>query len=389
MNYKKTLAAAIAVSMAISSSAFAAASTGAIPESVEKTEEQQVPVYTFDEVYEMAKKNSSTLKLLEENSDLLSAQGRALEQSLGGLTTSGSPMGFTYTPEYESIMQLTSLAQTRESDRYNKEAALLSLEGGIINTMNTIVIGERDLETSEITIANKEADLALVNLKKSLGTATETQVTAAQAELDQAKADAESAKKSVENAYSSLATVMGIKDTNFKISYSPEEDYEPYQLIGTLDGFLMQKNAENPSLKAMQSSIDYLERNKAFTLANSTSPYATDEMNYKISQANSNLKDLRDSLMDAGRAVYSQIITLEESIEAAESSLKAANDALKVAELNLETGNGIQLDVDKAKENVIKLEDSIYKMKVNHGYLVYSFENPGASMGGGSASSGN
>ena len=99
MNYKKTLAAAIAASMAISSSAFAAASTGAIPESVEKTEEQQVPVYTFDEVYEMAKKNSSTLKLLEENSDLLSAQGRALEQSLGGLTTSGSPMGFTYTPE--------------------------------------------------------------------------------------------------------------------------------------------------------------------------------------------------------------------------------------------------------------------------------------------------
>ena len=112
-------------------------------------------------------------------------------------------------------------------------------------------------------------------------------------------------------------------------------------------------------------------------------------MNYKISQANWDLKDLRDSLMDAGRAVYSQIITLEESIEAAESSLKAANDALKVAELNLETGNGIQLDVDKAKENVIKLEDSIYKMKVNHGYLVYSFENPGASMGGGSASSGN
>ena len=41
MNYKKTLAAAIAASMAISSSAFAAASTGAIPESVEKTEDSR------------------------------------------------------------------------------------------------------------------------------------------------------------------------------------------------------------------------------------------------------------------------------------------------------------------------------------------------------------
>ncbi|MCI8342733.1 MAG: TolC family protein [Firmicutes bacterium] len=383
MKYKRLAAFAVAaaiVSNMAGITAFAAAATGSKATVTEAATEEDIKVYTFDEIYELAKKNSTTLKLLEKNADLLSAQSRDIAQSTGlALAPEGYDYNYTATPEYSNIMRMMSLNVSRQSQRYTEEATLLRLQGGIINSLGTIVSGERAIETSKISLANAEENLKLVKTKKSLGMATEMEVTSAQSQLETIKTELESNKKDVENAYAALATVMGIRNSNFKVEYAPE--YEIFELDLDLEVYLLRKNDENPNVKAVQLQADTLVKNKNFTIGNDTTPYASDTANYDIEKANAELKDMRENLITAGRQVYTSIRQLEETISATETSLKTAEDALRIAELNYETGNGIKFDVDKAKENVVKLQDSIFSMKIQHAKLVFSFENPASSVG--------
>ncbi|MDD3570729.1 MAG: TolC family protein [Lachnospiraceae bacterium] len=373
MKYKKLLAIAMAVSIVCASPAFAAVATGGKPKAVTVSETAK-KVYTYDEVLAKSIANSTALTLSDLTMDLNEKKATYASQSLGGLVYPQTVNQYSQIDSFSKLMEINELGTNTKGERYAKEATKLGIESAVKTAMSTIVTDEAALKLKDTTLAVYNEKYRVAKLKNSLGMATDTDVTTALAEVEAYEADVETTKNELSNAYTTLARLMGVRDTNFAIKY--EVEYTPYVLDEELSAYIARSNSINPDLQKARIALETMIANKNFTLMADTTPYGSDSINYNISNTQMTLKNAEDGFKSAIEDTYKRMIKLEGDIKTDETNLENAKTALKIAELNLSLGRGTQLDVDNAKVKVQTLINTIESLKYSHENMKFSFENP-------------
>lgn len=365
MNFKKTIALAAAVTCAFSSTAFAA---------TKKTQEvKEIPVYTYEQVLEKVKKNSTNLTLLEQNLELMDKQSENLAQGLGGLLYPEKD-GYVTLENYSALSKLNNLTVNKQSSKYQKEAIEKATEYSVMNAMTNIESSKEAIEISKDLIPINKQKYNMANLQYKLGMISETKLIEEKAKFDAYEASVESLKISCENAYKSLGRLMGMSSNDFDITYSVE--YTPFELTGTIAEFAAKKNTTNPTLIGMRLNVENLNNNKAIMVTNDTTPYAYDTVMYNIANAEANLKNTEDRYKSLIENNYNQLLNMKNEIESNKSNLELAKKSLNSTSVNFSEGRATQLDLDSAKVNVKQLEAKIKSLEMTYMNVVYSLENP-------------
>ena len=398
---KGTLALAPAMSM-FGTQAFAAEALSAeaqgvqAPPVVELTEEeiaaQTIPALTYEEALSKAKKNSATLRDLEDLTDVLREERNDQIDDLGSLKTpTYEYKKWVNSDTWVKQAQIFVTKMEQESTALQRELVNLTLEVGIKSSFVDILSQQDQIELAKKNAEMQQKLYEQAQVKHRLGMLSkygtggldEMRIAAEQAKNNVALAEA-----SLTQTYTNFNRLLGEPEgTRYDLVY--DVTYEPYEIGRPLDMYISDKmNNDDLSLKLMELSVEgakftnnYLPNydlsSKEMKALGITDPADAEDRNeYSLDSAERSFKTAKQEKESLLQNAYLQIKQLETMRDSAEADLKKAETTYRMVEVNYQAGNVTKTAVEQAAMGVISAQNALKTNAYNHDMLVFTFENP-------------
>ncbi|MBR1737162.1 MAG: TolC family protein [Firmicutes bacterium] len=351
-------------------------------------------VLTFDEALEMANNNNSNLKNLADSADYLDQVRDDLGDSLKrldmyGLTLNSYPVdgeGMTqdaYTQLQQQLLENVSnsisvarsiksvdiqKAQLPLNEEMLKDSSVALLKNYVMTLRNT----EMNIELLEESIKLGEENIKNLELKNSLGYASDNEVASAKNTQKNNEASLTQLKLSYENQKQNLKTFLGLS-ADKEVYVDMDVKFDALNGID-LETYIVQKTQADPSIRILKDNVDIAKYNASTSGAVATETHI--QMDNNLKSAQRALKDGQDNMEKNIRNAYNQLKQLEENDKSLKVSLEQAIRDYNTVVTSYETGRATIYQVNQAKLGVLKAEQAIESNALNYDVLSFTFERP-------------
>lgn len=377
---KGAVALALAVTL-FGTTAFGA-QTPSTTEVVETQGEQTIPVLTYEDALEKAKKHSIDLIDLQKTSDFLQESKEDLWDAVGSFTL----------PTYDYQKWVNDAVYGYTSDIYNTDSRMtknkyatqvtsLMLEATLKSTFSSIVENESNLELLKKTGEIQKTLYEQGQTKYRLGMISKYQLDQLKAKYEQSKVNTYQMEKTMEQMYTSLNNLIGEPvDKKYVVEYDVE--FVPYVLQGSIEAYINSQMNKDFSILLKEQAVQDAKFNTNY-LAESTTNTANKSNKNSYDTAKRALKAAKEDKEIAIRNAYVQLQQSEAEYNQAISDLAQAQADLKTAEVNFKAGNITRLTLDQAQLGVAKKELALEKLARAYDMQVFAFKNTSLISGGG------
>lgn len=379
---KGVVALALAVTL-FGTTAYGAETPSATEVAVTEAVAQDIPVLTYEQALEKAKKHSIKLIDLQKNNEFLQESKEDLWDVVGSFSVP------TYDYQkwvndavymYSSAVYNTDSGMTK--NKYAAQIASLALEATLKNTFSSIVENEANLDLLKQTGELQKTLYEQGQTKYRLGMISQYKLDQLKAEYDASKVNIYQLEKTLEQMYMSLNNIIGESvDKKYKVEY--DADFEPYVLQGSLEAYINAQMKKDYSILLQEQAVEDAKFNKNY-LSESTPDSSNKSNKNSYESAQRNLKAAKEDKEIAIRNAYVQLQQTEANYNQAKADLAQAQADLKTAEVNYAAGNITKLTLDQAKLGVSQRELALEKLARAYDMQVFSFKNTDLIVGGGS-----
>lgn len=355
--------------------------------------DENTTVYTFEQAYELALKDSSSLKSLEDSVLYLEELKDQLVDNLDALDTQDFFLHSTILDADATIEDRTakdlSLQQNMESiisvarsiqnvDQQhvlhdtNKEMIEDGVEISLINKLNTIKQLETQISLLEESVELGKVEIENLTLKNELGYASDYELETAITNQKSNEASLETLKLSLKTGKESLNVFLGLPATsNISVTYNEEmkslDDFK-------LEPFIMKQRESAPNIKVLKSNLELARYN------NQTNPVMSTELASSTSNdlktADRALADGQDQIEENIRTAYNNINQLAQQDKTLRLKLEQAKSDYNSVVVSYQTGMATELQVKQAKLGIISAEKNVDDNMMQYNTLVYMLEKP-------------
>ena len=373
MNLKKLTASVLIAVMAFSASAFAAD---------KKDETETKTVITYDKAVEMAIKNTSSLKTIDEAVELMEDNKEMLFTSLNGYLPLSGVSHQVESSIGNLLESIGSIDGSTKSYKYKKIMLKETAELMVKNYFNTIVTSEKSLELAKESLVLKQRECNELIAKNKLGMVSDNELDTAKNEVTTLQQNVKMAELAIDNVYDELANAIGLKvGEEFEIDY--EITYEPLTITTSLESYITVKSQSEPSVVAAKADVESADFQKKVSITDDT-PYSYEEKTNALNAADrtygDTVKNIKTSILNG----YNTIMQLESKEKTLQTALDDAKRTYDTAKTNFEVGNITQLKLDQASLAVKNAENDLLSNASSHDLLVFQFNHPYMLSGSGS-----
>ena len=353
-------------------------------EAVQTQGEDAVPVLTFEDALEKAKKKSVDLANLQRTNELLQETKEDIWDAVGGFSLP------TY--EYQKWVDAGVYAYTSgvyqtdsgmKKNKYAMQMTNLALEATIKSTFASIVENEENLNLVKETSAIQKTTYEQGQAKLNLGMISQFSLDQLKAEYDKSKITVYQLEQSIAQMYTSLNNLLGEPiDKKYRVVYDVE--FEPYVLQGSLEAYINASVKNDFNILLKEQAVEDAKFNQNY-VSESTTNSTNKNNKFNYDSAKRDLKDAKENKDIAIRNAYVQLQQSEASYNQAVADLKLAQSKLKTAEVNYQVGNVTKLVLEQAQLGVTQKELALKVLARGYDMQVFMFKNPSLISGGTSA----
>lgn len=350
-------------------------------------------VLSFEEAKEKAQKKNSSLKTIEESVEYLEETKDNLGINLEILDGYGE-VSNNYVEgeegklqEYEQIQQayqqnteaiisvlrgMKSVNAQQQLSDVNKEMIEDSIDLTLISLITSVKSSSMQIQLLEESIKSSETSVKNLELKNSLGMASDYDLQTAKNSLETNKHNLESLKLSYQNNKEKLNLYLGYKaDEDLVIDYVV--DFSDFDDID-LESYIIKKKEGDPSIQVLKKNVEIAEFNDRTTYSMLSESKL--QIKNELNSANRELSDAQENMEQGIRSAYNNLKTLKENDKNLKLALDKAIRDYNTVVVSYQTGMAIEADVNAAKLGILAAEKAIEDNKISYNTLKFTFERP-------------
>ncbi len=330
-----------------------------------EAKEPAEPELTLAEAYEMAVKNSNSLKATDLTADQTwearDSASKRLETDLD--IPADSSIASDSSAALERSYDQTDLSY--RSAQKNKEDQLRSLQLDVFSEYIAIEMAKENVRLAEEKVNEAFSAVKVARVKAEVGVLSAPELLVAENNYKNAVNSQNVALESLNKAYVTFNNVVGLWPEDLpqltdKITFEPLE-------VDNLEAEVSRATTTSYSIWQLVQNIDLAKQNLRY----STSDYKVDK--YDVDIAERQVAAGKKTLEQNVRTMYSEIKTLEEQYSIAEKSLDTAKESYRVAKVQFEAGLATKDDLVKAETTLCEAENSLLNIAYNHELQKASF----------------
>jgi outer membrane protein TolC len=378
MNKKLTLIIALVMSMGISSSALADASTGdaAAAQGVSAASSINTSNLTLENALNNLEKNNISIQLMDQKLVLLNKQYDDDHQNsidISGMIYSVNKNSNEYISlKEQELIKPQQSAQEVENAKHDREDTLKDLKSNMERQYMNVVNNQDQIININASIANVDKQIEVIKAKIAQGAATSDALQKLNVQRSQLVASLNTPKSSIEQSILGVKQMLNL-DLNSNLVLSPaKKDFVKFD----------DSNIEDRINKSVENSYDLVKINKNIEFAkmdvdlntkygtNNTSGQVTSQLNLQnlTNSLNNTTLNLKINLWTS----YYNMKNKEDSITAEEINLSNAQQNYDNALSKFKAGQITQLEVDSA-QLALQKEQLVVQNLVND-YMVTTEE---------------
>ncbi|MDB2152886.1 TolC family protein [Clostridium butyricum] len=387
-------------------------------------------VLTLEDAINGAKSSSNTIAILDENIRLMQNINSLSDKKDDVVNSSDdSGSGLTDTQkdydEDKRKLQLNQLEQKRDF-------MVDKLSQSVTNAYNSLIISQLEISQLKNDIELQKTEIQQYNLKKSLGLVTDINIDQVNLGLQKNLNDLDNKQNTLKDDKENFKVLTG-KDVD---QYTLEDkiEYKKFALDGSLDEYLdgvideyvsytqeindlnkdfwndddnkvtngdvsdakdfyeANKDKKAPSLSdylgdktgddRINAIADYLKDSNSYTTGLSAYTGAIGlRMNYlqnksSVTTSELELNETKDQYKKALRAMYTNLLNIEKSIDLLNSNVELSNKQLRINKINYDLGLKTKLDYDKSVSESETLNNQLKSTINSYNTLKAQLEKP-------------
>lgn len=387
-------------------------------------------VLTLEDAINGAKSSSNTIAILDENIRLMQNINSLSDKKDDVVNSSDdSGSGLTDTQkdydEDKRKLQLNQLEQKRDF-------MVDKLSQSVTNAYNALIISQLEISQLKNDIELQKTEIQQYNLKKSLGLVTDINIDQVNLGLQKNLNDLDNKQNTLKDDKENFKVLTG-KDVD---QYTLEDkiEYKKFALDGSLDEYLdgvideyvsytqeindlnkdfwndddnkvtngdvsdakdfyeANKDKKAPSLSdylgdktgddRINAIADYLKDSNSYTTGLSAYTGAIGlRMNYlqnksSVTTSELELNETKDQYKKALRAMYTNLLNIEKSIDLLNSNVELSNKQLRINKINYDLGLKTKLDYDKSVSESETLNNQLKSTINSYNTLKAQLEKP-------------
>ncbi len=350
--------------------------------------EKNAIVLTYDEAVEKTISVNSSIPALDENRKLMQQQRKDLIHTyntvsmvievnpLYGVLDESSLVTWLRTANTLDT-SMASLENTKQVLKETSEFMVRNAVSSIKNTRMDIILLEENIALSKANVANME-------LKKSVGAVSDNDVRKAKQDLEKLEKSLSMLKLNLSNQKLALNRLLGYKpEDSVEVEFSPVIKLVEEPTYSEITG----KINSDPTIKQKEVAVEQAEYNIT------TTSYSTPNEEADRIKAGNALKqairDLDDAKLDMEKSIRTTYYSLQQLTDTRENlriDLVKSKDAYQTVLVNYEAGLVTMYEVDMAKLGVLKAEIDMEKNIYTYDSLYYAYQRPFLLSGSGSSS---
>jgi len=267
-----------------------------------------------------------------------------------------------------------------------------NVEFRMTNYFNTVLNAQADLELLRANLEMAKRDLAIAELRLSLGLSSELDFETAEIAVIRLENNITAQENTINRAFRNLNSFMGVNVNNLEQRHVLELDlsFEPLPEINLnrhMQRFVSESigvaNLEGQARAATYRADHYIVPHNPLTGEINRGPGTRtyDEMRIFQSQAVRDVADARTAISEGVIESYNSIRATELNIRTVEIELTRLTRQLAVSETMLELGRTTSIEVDRLRLQIAETENSLQQLRNSHAIMRISFENPNIIMG--------
>ena len=267
--------------------------------------------------------------------------------------------------------KITSAEIQQRSIEKTKAFTIISSLNSLEQMQHTQILLEKQIALAEENIKNLE-------LKQSLGMATETEIKKEKDDLAQNKISLGTLKKNIESAEMALNKAVEVPyEQTVQIDYT--WDTTPLT-VNDMASYLDKRFQETPSIQTKDQAYRYaafIERNHYDMPQVFREAFETDETaDRNLRNTKADLTTAKNDLEFKIRKAYTDLQLLDQEYQSLKIALDKAIDAYKSASIAYETGNGVIYTVRQAELALLQAEFKLDENRLSYALSKYKLENP-------------
>jgi len=334
---------------------------------------------TYQEAIDAAYKANSSVQNLKENVDLMLANRKNAANTL----FNGAYFGMDYdgSQAVSLAQQINSLESQLSTTQLQTQVFRDNAEYLVLSNINAIANYEMQITLAQANLDLQEKNIKNLELKKTLGMASDNDVLTAKNSYNQSKSSFEQLKISLANQKQTFEKSLGMDGTKEVIV-----DYIPSMKrvsVNDIDQYATGVINEAPSIITQQKQIEVDQYNlntwretpddSGDTTASLLNKQKL-EMTYN--QDARKLEDMKKELRVNISTIYNQLKAKEENEKALQLALDKARNDYSTTLIQFKVGNITQYEVDQAKLAILKAEIDLKQNEYAYILQAYSFEKP-------------
>lgn len=335
-------------------------------------EEEKTLTYTYEELLEIAKKNSKELKKKAqeiERSELVRKE--VADQK--NYTPTGIGTGEAADLQERSILQgLVSADIGLQMKKKQVEIEEDRLAYNLKKAFNKLVLSKSQLQLDENAKEISQLELNLANVQHNNGAIGRFELTQRQKSYQETEKKLDASKISLESAYLELNNLTGLdKSLRYNLEVEEKEEKE----LSSLEHHVNRVLLNNPSIWTLEQNVRLSEL--AVTLHSYNAgqdPYNAKKID--VSTAKLDLGNAKETLEYSLRTLYHSMEQLKEAKNILEINLEKAKESLEMTELKLELGMAVPLETKKIQNTVTELEHQLLDNSLKYEETLAVYQKP-------------
>ena len=336
------------------------------------TNEETIKTYTYEELLNMAIKNSKELKQREQELERIEIVREDIAKNKDYVPVgmgAGDPADIAARNVLKGLVSAdTGIAVAKKQKEMQEDKIAYNVKKAFNNIL--LAQSQLELDKKEMDLNNFELNLANIQLDK--GTMGRFELIQNRNTNKEIEKRLEVSKLALETAYLELNNLTGLdKDIRYNLQVEEKEEKE----LGDLEHHINRTILNNPAIWSLEQSVKLAETAKSLYSYNAgLDPYKAVEID--VSTAKLNVGNAKEMLEHSLRTLYKSMDQLKEARGILEINLNKAEDSLKMARVKLEVGAGIPLEVKKVEKAVAELEHKLMENELQYEEILAIYNKP-------------
>lgn len=335
-------------------------------------DEEVVNTYSYEELLDLAMKNSSTLirqqKQIERNEIL---RDEAAERK------TYTPAGVPYTLEdavaglaiQELVLADNNLTIAKRQLDVEKDKIAYDVK----KAFNNLILAKKQLSLDEANKELSEMELRLGNIQYQQGVISQDQLQLLNDSYQEALKKLRISEEELQNTYLQLNNLAGL-DRNDRYHIKTNE-IEGNNEIPSLEPHIRRVLDNNPNILMLEQRVKLLELALALHTYNvQQDPYEAKEID--LSTSKMTLSDSKEMIELSLRNMYHTLQKMNENIDVLIINKEKLQRNLDLNQLRLDIGMATPLEVKKLKKTVDELEKQILELQLHYEETLMIYEKP-------------